>query len=161
MTRPTPAEAVAAYRDAAARKSEVERQANKDKTGVFLGSWAINPATGAPVPIFVADYVLMGYGTGAIMAVPAQDARDLEFAHRFGLSVVRTVTAPDDHPADEAWTGDGLVINSSQRGDLAERSQHRRGEDQDHRLAGAEGSRLGGDAVQAARLAVLPATLLG
>jgi len=109
----TPAEAVAAYRDAAARKSEVERQANKDKTGVFLGSWAINPATGAPVPIFVADYVLMGYGTGAIMAVPAQDARDLEFAHRFELSVVRTVTAPDDHPADEAWTGDGLVINSA------------------------------------------------
>ena len=76
-----PAEAAAAYRDAASRKSDVERQENKDKTGVFLGTWAINPATGAPVPIFVADYVLMGYGTGAIMAVPAQDARDLEFAH--------------------------------------------------------------------------------
>ena len=108
----TPAEAAAAYRDAASRKSDVERQENKDKTGVFLGSWATNPATGAPIPIFVADYVLMGYGTGAIMAVPAQDARDLEFAHGFGLPVVPTVAAPGDHPPDEAWTGDGLVINS-------------------------------------------------
>ncbi len=109
----TPAEAVAAYRLAASRKSDLDRQENREKTGVFLGASAINPVDGRQVPIFVADYVLMGYGTGAIMAVPAQDTRDIEFAHVFGLPVVRTVAPPADHPVDAAFTGDGEVINSA------------------------------------------------
>ena len=88
----TPAEAVAAYRLSASRKSDVERQSEgKDKTGVFTGAFATNPVNGAQVPVFIADYVLMGYGTGAIMAVPGQDVRDWEFAAKFDLPVLRTV----------------------------------------------------------------------
>ncbi|HEX2130956.1 MAG TPA: class I tRNA ligase family protein, partial [Actinophytocola sp.] len=87
----TPAEAIAAYRVAASRKSELDRQENKDKTGVFVGTFALNPANGKEIPVFIADYVLMGYGTGAIMAVPGQDQRDWDFAREFGLPIVRTV----------------------------------------------------------------------
>ena len=83
-------EAVMAYRTEALKKSEVERQENKEKTGVFTGSFAINPATKEQIPIWVADYVLAGYGTGAIMAVPAMDERDKEFAEKFDLPVVET-----------------------------------------------------------------------
>ncbi|MCW0214128.1 MAG: leucine--tRNA ligase [Pseudonocardia sp.] len=108
----TPAEAVAAYRSAAARKSELDRQENKDKTGVFTGAYAVNPVNGESVPVFVADYVLMGYGTGAIMAVPAQDQRDWDFATAFGLPIVRTVD-PGEGWAGEAFTGDGPAINSA------------------------------------------------
>jgi leucyl-tRNA synthetase len=93
----TPALAVQAYRESAARVSDRQRtDEGYDKTGVFTGGYAINPMTGEPLPVFVADYVLMGYGTGAIMAVPAHDERDHEFAHRFGLPI-RAVLAP---PAD-------------------------------------------------------------
>ena len=112
----TPAEAVAAYRAAAANKTDLDRQENKEKTGVFTGSFATNPvggASAAPLPVFIADYVLTGYGTGAIMAVPAQDTRDHEFATAFGLPIVRTVQPPADHPDDAAFTGDGPAINSS------------------------------------------------
>src|SRR5699024_3586759 len=77
------------------------------------GSYALNPATGAEVPIFIADYVLMGYGTGAIMAVPAEDARDWDFAKTFGLPYIRTVQPPADHDEDSAYTGDGVMINSA------------------------------------------------
>lgn len=107
----TPAEAVAAYRDAAARKSELDRQENKDKTGVFTGALAINPVNGQAIPVFVADYVLMGYGTGAIMAVPGQDQRDWDFAEAFGLPIVRTVE-PSAGWDGQAFTGDGPAINS-------------------------------------------------
>ncbi|MCE3553536.1 leucine--tRNA ligase [Pseudonocardia sp. RS11V-5] len=107
----TPAEAVAGYREAAARKSELDRQENKEKTGVFTGAFATNPVNGEEVPVFVADYVLMGYGTGAIMAVPAQDQRDWDFATAFGLPIVRTVD-PGDRKG-EAFTGDGPAINSA------------------------------------------------
>jgi len=107
----TPAEAVAAYRAAAARKSELDRQENKEKTGVFTGAFAVNPVNGQEIPVFVADYVLMGYGTGAIMAVPAQDQRDWDFATAFGLPIVRTVD-PGDWEG-EAFTGDGPAINSA------------------------------------------------
>ena len=90
--RRRPAEAVAAYRAAASAKTDLERQVDdKDKTGVFTGAYATNPVTGERVPVFVADYVLMGYGTGAIMAVPAQDERDWDFAKEFDLPDVRTV----------------------------------------------------------------------
>jgi leucyl-tRNA synthetase len=109
----TPVEAVDGYRRQAALKTEVERQTeHRDKTGVFTGSYATNPATGTQIPVFVADYVLMGYGTGAIMAVPGQDERDWEFAVRFGLPIVRTVAPPADW-AGEAWTGEGPAVNSS------------------------------------------------
>ncbi|MDQ1038704.1 leucyl-tRNA synthetase [Streptomyces sp. V3I8] len=92
----TPSEAVAAYRAQAASKSDVERQAEaKDKTGVFIGAYATNPANGEQVPVFIADYVLMGYGTGAIMAVPAGDQRDFEFARAFELPI-RCVVEPTD-----------------------------------------------------------------
>jgi leucyl-tRNA synthetase len=105
--------AVDAYRDAAARKSERERtELQKDKTGVATGAHAINPATGKKIPIWIADYVLAGYGTGAIMAVPAQDQRDYEFAEKFGLPVVRTVQPPRDFDDKSAWLGDGVAINS-------------------------------------------------
>ncbi|MEV7551690.1 leucine--tRNA ligase [Amycolatopsis sp. NPDC089917] len=107
----TPAEAIADYRAAASRKSELDRQENKEKTGVFTGSYAVNPADGKEIPIFVADYVLMGYGTGAIMAVPGQDTRDWEFAEKFGLEIIRTVR-PSEGFEGKAFTGDGPAINS-------------------------------------------------
>ncbi|MEU0082806.1 leucine--tRNA ligase [Streptomyces sp. NPDC006274] len=109
----TPAEAVAAYRKQAQTKSDVERQTeHKDKTGVFTGSYAVNPVTGERIPVFVADYVLMGYGTGAIMAVPGQDERDWEFAEAFELPIVRTVRPPEGWEG-EAFTGQGPAINSA------------------------------------------------
>ena len=108
----TPAEAFAAYKRAIAAKSDVERQENKEKTGVFLGSYAVNPVNGEQVPVFIADYVLTGYGTGAIMAVPAEDERDFDFATAYDLPVIRTVQPPEDF-AGGAWTGDGVKINSA------------------------------------------------
>ncbi|QGK71886.1 leucine--tRNA ligase [Allosaccharopolyspora coralli] len=108
----TPAEAVASYRRAAASKSDVDRQENKDKTGVFTGAWATNPVDGKVLPVFIADYVLMGYGTGAIMAVPGEDQRDWDFATVFGLPVIRTVQPPEGFDG-EAYSGEGPRINSS------------------------------------------------
>ncbi len=113
----TPREAVAAYRAKAAAKTDVERQENREKTGVFTGSFAINPVNDERIPVFVADYVLAGYGTGAIMAVPGQDHRDWEFAETFGLPIVRTVQPPtgfdDAVPGDGPYVGDGPAINSA------------------------------------------------
>jgi leucyl-tRNA synthetase len=109
----SPAEAVAAYQRQASRRSELERQTEgRDKTGVWLGVTAVNPLTGADLPVFIADYVLTGYGTGAIMAVPGEDTRDWEFAQAFGLPVVRTVQPPADFDGG-AYTGTGPMINSS------------------------------------------------
>ncbi|MFF5227211.1 leucine--tRNA ligase [Dactylosporangium sp. NPDC000521] len=109
----TPGEAVAAYRAFAAGKSDVERQADaKEKTGVFTGAYAVNPVNGSRIPVFIADYVLAGYGTGAIMAVPGQDERDWEFAEVFDLPIIRTVQ-PTDGFDGKAFTGDGPAINSS------------------------------------------------
>ena len=106
----TPREAVDAYLRAIAAKSDVERQENKDKTGVFLGSYAVNPVSGEEVPIFIADYVLTGYGTGAIMAVPAHDERDYEFASVFGLPITAVL---DGDVSEVAFTGDAAHINSA------------------------------------------------
>jgi leucyl-tRNA synthetase len=109
----TPKEAVEAYRLAASRKSELDRQAaDREKTGVFIGATATNPANGEPLPVFIADYVLMGYGTGAIMAVPGQDQRDWDFAQAFGLPIVRTVQPPESWEG-EAYVGEGPAINSA------------------------------------------------
>lgn len=110
----SPGEAVASYRRASSRRSDVERQMDdKAKTGVFTGAFATNPLTGEAIPVFVADYVLMGYGTGAIMAVPAQDERDWAYAVAYELPIVRTVQPSQGHPHDRAFTGDGPAINSA------------------------------------------------
>ena len=110
----SPKAAVAAYRLAASRKTEVERQTEgKDKTGVFTGAFARNPANGKEIPVFIADYVLMGYGTGAIMAVPGQDVRDWEYAEKFDLPIIRTVQPSEGHPENEAFVGEGPAINSA------------------------------------------------
>jgi len=106
---------VEAYVEAAKNRSDMERQvaAEKEKTGVFTGAYAINPVNGKPVPVWVADYVLATYGTGAIMAVPAHDVRDHAFASKFGLDIVPVIQAPDGHDVQaDAWTGDGAAINS-------------------------------------------------
>ncbi|MFD6276407.1 leucine--tRNA ligase [Streptomyces sp. NPDC060209] len=115
-----PAEAVTAYRKQAAAKSDVERQAEaKDKTGVFTGSYATNPVSGEKVPVFIADYVLMGYGTGAIMAVPAHDARDFAFARAFELPMRCVVEPSDDRGTDAStWEDafasyDAKLVNSA------------------------------------------------
>jgi leucyl-tRNA synthetase len=102
---------IAAYRRAASLKSELDRQENKEKTGVFIGAYATNPVNGEEIPVYIADYVLMGYGTGAIMAVPGQDQRDWDFATKFDLPIVRTVQ-PSEGFEGEAYTGEGPAINS-------------------------------------------------
>lgn len=110
-----PATAVADYRASIAAKSDLERQENKDKTGVFIGAVAANPLSGQTIPIFIADYVLYGYGTGAIMAVPAHDQRDHEFASTVGLPIVQVIAAADGSDpgvGEEAYTGDGILVNS-------------------------------------------------
>ena len=105
-------EAIQAYRDECAKKTEFERtQLTKEKTGLKIeGLSAVNPLTGKVVPIFISDYVMMGYGTGAIMAVPAHDQRDWEFAHKFGIDIIEVIKGGDIEK--EAYTGDGEMINS-------------------------------------------------
>lgn len=105
-----PKEAIEAYRSDIAAKSDLERQENKEKTGVFLGSYATNPVNGKKLPVFTADYVLTGYGTGAIMAVPAHDERDYEYAQVFGLPITEVVAGGDVSSA--AHTGEGTYVNS-------------------------------------------------
>ena len=100
------------YLEASARKSDLERtDLAKDKTGVFSGSYAINPVNGKKIPIWIADYVLISYGTGAIMAVPAHDSRDWEFAKKFGLPIVEVLKSEVD-VQEQAWTEDGIHVNS-------------------------------------------------
>ena len=109
----TPLAAVAAYRIETATKTAVERTADAGrKTGVFSGHIATNPVNGAPIPVFTADYVLMGYGTGAIMAVPGGDQRDYDFAQAYRLPVIYTVEPPEGF-SGAAWTEDGTVVNSA------------------------------------------------
>lgn len=104
---------VEVYRDSIKSMTEIDRTSTtKEKTGVFTGAYAINPATNKKIPIWIADYVLMTYGTGAIMAVPGQDERDWEFAEKFDLPIIRTVKTPDDFDG-KAFTGDGPAMNSS------------------------------------------------
>ncbi|MCF6175875.1 MAG: leucine--tRNA ligase [Victivallaceae bacterium] len=119
-------DAVEAYRTEASHKSELDRtELNTEKSGVFTGAYAINPINGAKLPIWIADYVLISYGTGAIMAVPAHDARDFEFAEKFNIEI-KAIIAPDVKAAKTAqvniddvlagkacWTGDGKMINSA------------------------------------------------
>jgi leucyl-tRNA synthetase len=106
-----PEEEARAYIEMASRASEIDRMSLGTKTGVFTGAYAINPANSRRVPIYIADYVLMGYGTGAIMAVPGQDQRDWDFATHHGIDIIRTVQPPGEWEG-EAYTGDGPAINS-------------------------------------------------
>ena len=106
--------AVAAYRQSVAGRSDRDRMADrKDKTGVFTGAYAVNPLNDQRMPVWISDYVLMGYGTGAIMAVPAHDQRDFEFAKRFGLAIKTVVKSlSGEAPADRAFEGEGIAVNS-------------------------------------------------
>jgi leucyl-tRNA synthetase len=122
LTGPEQAGAVEEYVRAASLKSDLDRtDLAREKTGVFTGTYAINPVNNKKIPIWVADYVLMGYGTGAIMAVPAHDERDFEFAKKFGIDIVCILSpAVNDMEqkrriisGDECWSGDGIYINSS------------------------------------------------
>jgi len=103
---------VRAYVEKASRMTEIDRtDVTREKTGVFTGAYAVNPANGEKIPVFIADYVLMGYGTGAIMAVPGQDQRDWDFAAKYDLPIVRTVEPPEDFDG-QAYVGEGPAINS-------------------------------------------------
>lgn len=106
--------AVEQYFDDVRRKSDLDRtDLSKEKTGIFTGAYAKNPATGNPIPVWIADYVLMSYGTGAIMSVPGHDERDFEFAKRFDLPIVRVVLGEDgDVPLEQAHTSEGIAVNS-------------------------------------------------
>lgn len=109
----SPREAVAAYRAWAKQRTDDQRlEDGTEKTGVFTGIYGTNPVNGKRIPVFVADYVLMGYGTGAIMAVPAHDDRDFAFATRFNLDIVTTIQPGEGAEEGAAWTGDGVIINS-------------------------------------------------
>jgi len=111
ITKPAQKQAVEDYKKLAASKSDLERtELSKDKTGVFTGSYAINPANGKEIPIWIADYVLASYGTGCIMAVPAHDQRDYEFATKFGIAIIPVLEGGDI--SKEAFVEDGLHINS-------------------------------------------------
>ncbi len=119
VTTPDQRAEVEAYRDAARKQDLVSRQVSKEKTGVFTGAYAVNPANGEMIPVWTADYVLMGYGTGAIMAVPGHDERDFEFAQKFNLPIVRVVAAPDESahtPLTACFTDDanGRLVNSEE-----------------------------------------------
>ena len=111
ITTPDKRDEVDAYKKLCASKSELERtELNKDKTGVFVGAYAVNPVNGSKIPIYISDYVLTSYGTGAIMAVPAHDTRDYEFAKKFNIPIIQVLEGGDI--SKEAWTQDGLHINS-------------------------------------------------
>ena len=118
LTTPEQNAEVEAYVEAASHASEIDRQAEgKEKTGVFIGAYAVNPVNGNRIPIWIADYVMMGYGTGAIMAVPYGDQRDFEFAKKFGLEVIPVVKPEgvdevDARAMSEAYAGPGVLINS-------------------------------------------------
>lgn len=116
LTTPMQDGVVRAYRAAAAKQDLVSRKTTKEKTGEFTGSYALNPASGEMIPIWIADYVLMEYGTGAIMAVPGHDERDFEFAQKFGLPISRVVAGSGDNATtplgDAAYLGDGVLVNS-------------------------------------------------
>src|SRR3712207_1254326 len=118
ITTPERFDEVSAYVEKASRLSEIDRtDVTREKTGVFTGAYATNPANNERIPIFIADYVLMGYGTGAIMAVPAHDERDFEYARKYGVAI-RTVIAPPDWGGgelDEAYVGEGTMVNSDRK----------------------------------------------
>ena len=101
------------YKKESLKKTEIERQENKQKTGIFTGSYVVNPANGKRIPVWVSDYVLGGYGEGAVMAVPAHDERDYEFAKKFDLDIVKVVEKPEGVTDDDiCYHGEGVIVNS-------------------------------------------------
>lgn len=112
ITTPAQQAAVTAYVEETSHKSELDRQTAKEKTGVDTGGRARNPATGAEIPIYIADYVIYGYGTGAIMAVPGHDERDHAFARKFGLPIVEVISGGEQPIQEAAHAGEGLMVNS-------------------------------------------------
>ncbi|HBI56140.1 MAG TPA: leucine--tRNA ligase, partial [Firmicutes bacterium] len=115
ITTPEQAEAVKDYVHTATRRTEIERLSTAmEKDGVFTGAYAIHPFTGCELPIYIADYVLMSYGTGSIMAVPAHDQRDFDFARRYNLPIPLVIAPPEgiNEPLEKAWTGQGKLVNS-------------------------------------------------
>lgn len=101
------------YKKESLKKTEIERQENKQKTGIFTGSYAVNPANGKRIPVWVSDYVLGGYGEGAVMAVPAHDERDYEFAKKFDLDIVKVIEKPEGIADDDiCYHGEGVIVNS-------------------------------------------------
>ena len=152
-----------AYRKQAAAKDLVSRKVGeKEKTGVFTGGYAVNPATDEPIPVWIADYVLMEYGTGAIMAVPGHDERDFEFAKKFELPIVRVVAEPDgsaDAPLEAAYTDNehGRLVHSAQFDGMA----RPRGQARHHHLARRARGREGGGPLPPPRLVHQPPALLG
>ena len=168
LTTPDNAAAVKAYCEAAARKSDLDRtELAKEKTGVFTGSYAINPVNGQPMPIWIADYVLISYGTGAIMAVPAHDERDFEFAQQFDLPIVAVVDPGDAVSAEErdevlagkrCFVGDGVgdQLGRVRRPHDGRVQRDRSPADLDDRRPRPRGGQL-----QAPRLALLAAAVLG
>jgi leucyl-tRNA synthetase len=116
ITTPEQREAIAKYKTEVSKKSDLERtELAKEKTGVFTGAYAINPVNGEKIPIWIADYVLASYGTGAIMAVPAHDTRDFEFATRFNLPIIQVVQPPDPKTDWHGFVDDGTSVNSTGR----------------------------------------------
>ena len=149
-------EEVRAYVNHALTESHEDRgDAEREKTGVPLGRSVVNPVNGERIPMWVADYVLMEYGTGAIMAVPGHDARDHEFAEKFGLPIRRVIEGGD---GELPYTGDGALVNSDPRFDG---HAEPRGARADRRLARRPGPRPPLDQLPPARLAALPPALLG
>src|SRR5438876_7527203 len=109
--------AVRDYREQVSKKSDLERtELAKEKTGVFTGAYAVNPVNDKKIPIWIADYVLASYGTGAIMAVPGHDTRDLEFARKFNLPIVQVVQPQDTKTDWQGFVGDGIAVNSAGAG---------------------------------------------
>ncbi len=157
ITTPEQRAAVEEYQAYATGRSDLERTAlDKEKTGVFTGAYAINPVNQERIPIWIADYVLISYGTGAIMAVPGHDTRDLEFARKFNLPIRVVVQAP------EGKESVGFVDDGDEREfGVDQRAADAGGEEEDHRVAGGEGHGAEDGQLQAARLAVQPAALLG
>ena len=101
------------YKKESLKKTEIERQENKQKTGIFTGSYVVNPANGKRIPVWVSDYVLGGYGEGAVMAVPAHDERDYEFAKKFDLDIIKVVEKPEGIADDDiCYHGEGIIVNS-------------------------------------------------
>ena len=160
ITTPDRREAVEAYCRQARNKSDLERtELAKEKTGEFTGAYAVNPVNGKPIPIWVADYVLISYGTGAIMAVPAHDQRDWEFATKFNLPIIQVISGgrylrPGLRGRRHA---DQLLVHLDEH----RRPERRRRQEEDHRLAGRAGIGQGGRQVQAPRLALFPPAVLG
>ena len=147
-----------AYLETVKQVSEIDRMSSeRAKTGVFLQRYAVNPVNGERIPVYAADYVLADYGTGAIMAVPAHDQRDFDFATAYGLPIVTVVQPPEDHDVATAYAGDGPAINSGFLDGLRKAEAVERDGD----VAGGEGPRHGRDQLPPARLADLAPALLG